>query len=300
MILLLIITTLLAGSYLNTQDMPGPELTTEYEQKLESGITAFYKADWDEARGVFEELKEVDADDPRAYFFNAMIPFWKYFFAGEPSESAEAFLEKSETALETGKKRMDEDPGDTTTVLMMGGLYGYRGLVAAGERQYRTAVRSGSSGYSYTRKLMQMSSDNPDALIGQGVFHYMVGTVPGEVRWLVNMIGLRGNKDTGFEKLEEAAQTETHTSSDARMILTYIYHEEEKFGDALRIVEPLVEQWPENIIFRYYYAMSLEKTGNKEDAREQYRTILENDHPELSVIRTKGEERLREIMASAE
>ena len=300
MILLLIITTLLAGSYLNKQEMPGAELTTEYEQKLERGIKAFYKADWDEARIVFEELKEDDENDPRAYFFDAMIPFWKYFFAGEPSESAEAFLEKSEIALETGKKRMDEDPGDTTTVLMMGGLYGYRGLVAAGERQYRTAVRSGASGYSYTRKLMQMSSDNPHALIGQGVFHYMVGTVPGEVRWLVNMIGLRGDKETGFEKLEEASQTETYTSSDARMILTYLYHEEEKFGDALRIVEPLVQQWPENIIFRYYYALLLEKTGNKDDAREQYRTILENDHPELSAIRTKGEERLREIMASAE
>lgn len=279
--------------------MGNNELTSAYEQKLDKGIDAFYRAQWEQARDVFQELREEEDSDPRAFFFDAMIPFWKYFFAGEDSQSADAFLEKSEKALNVGKKQMGNYPGDTTTVLMMGGLYGYRGLVAAGERNYRTAVQSGASGYSYTRKLMQMSSDNPDALIGQGVFNYMMGNVPREARWLVNMIGMRGDKETGFEKLEEAAQLNSYTSSDARMILAYLYHEEEKHEDALRIVKPLVEEWPENIIFRYYYAMSLEKTGKKERAREEYQIIVENDHPELNEIRKKGEERLQQIMASA-
>ncbi len=269
-----------------------------FEKKLDSGVSAFYRTDWNEARSIFDDLQNTDDNDPRPYFFEAMIPFWKYFFADESPEAAHEFLEKSEKAIQVGKRRMKEAPEDTTAVLMMGGLYGYRGLVAASERHYRTAVQSGASGFSYTRRLMSMNADNPDVLIGQGVFHYMMGTIPREARWLTSMVGLSGSRSEGLRMLEEAAAGDTYTSTDARMILVYLYHEEELYGDAIRIVEPLVQNWPDNIIFRYYYAMALEKTEKKNQAKKQYQIIIDNKHAELGVIRKKGEKGLQRIMAS--
>ncbi|MFO8028830.1 MAG: tetratricopeptide repeat protein [Cyclonatronaceae bacterium] len=270
-----------------------------FEQKLNDGISAFYRLDWDKARNIFTGLQDADYNDPRPYFFEAMVPFWQYFFAGEDSDAAEQFLSKSEKAIAVGKKRMDSAPEDTTTVLMMGGLYGYRGLVAASERHYRTAIQSGTSGLSFTRRLMRMSSDNPDVLIGQGVFNYMVGTMPREARWVTSLAGLSGNREVGLEKLEEAAERDTYTSTDARMILAYLYVDEELYDDALRVVKPLVDQWPENIIFRYYYALSLEKNGQKKQALSQYRLVVEEDHPELQSLVMMGKERLESLSARA-
>ncbi len=276
------------------------ERAASFENQLDSGITAFYKTDWDNARTIFRDLQKENETDPRPFFFEAMVPFWQYFFADESSEAADQFLEKSETALEVGNARMKSIPQDTTTVLMMGGLYGYRGLVAASERQYRTAVRSGASGFSFTRKLMGMSGNNPDVLIGQGLFHYMMGTMPREARWLTSMVGLSGNRDTGLRLLEEAAESDTHTSTDARMILVYLYHEEELYDDALRIVEPLVDKWPENVIFRYFLALSLEKSGHEQQAAEQYRVVVDRNHPDLTSLRDRGRERLEYLTASSE
>jgi len=271
-----------------------------FEQQLNSGIAAFYRTEWEEARTIFQALQKQRQEDPRPYFFEAMLPFWKYFFADECPEAARHFLQKSEKAIEVGKKRMKSAPDDTTTVLIMGGLYGYRGLVAASERQYRTAVSSGASGFSFTRRLMGMSADNPDVLIGQGVFHYMMGTIPREARWLTNIAGLSGNRDQGIRMLEEAATSDSYTSTDARMILAYLYHQEELHDDALRIVEPLVKDWPENVIFRYFYALSLDKDGQVDKAMEQYRIIVDRNHPELPTLRDRGRERLEYLTASAD
>lgn len=266
-------------------------------QLLDAGITAFYQSRWDEARSLFLKSQKMDQNDPRSYFFEAMLPFWKYFFAGESEEDAQTFLTKSEKAIAVGNEMMKKQPDDTTTVLLLSGLYGYRGLVAASERQYRTAIRSGANGFTYTRRLMTMGSGNPDALIGQGVFHYMMGSIPREARWLLSMTGLQGNRDVGFQKLEEASTLDSHTSTDARMILVYLYHQDEKYEDALRVSEHLIEQWPENIIFRYYYALSLEMSGHHEKAMEQYRLVVNQNHSELESIRTKGRERLSSLVA---
>lgn len=276
------------------------EKYTDFEQQLNTGVAAFYRTEWEEARTIFQALQKQRQEDPRPYFFEAMLPFWKYFFTDECPEAARQFLEKSEKAIDVGKKRIKSAPEDTTTVLIMGGLYGYRGLVAASERQYRTAVSSGASGFSFTRRLMGMSADNPDVLIGQGVFHYMMGTIPREARWLTSIAGLSGNRETGLKLLEEAAASDTYTSTDARMILTFLYHQEELYEEALRIVEPLVEKWPDNVIFRYFYALSLDNNGQAVKAKEQYRIIVDRDHPELPALRDRGRERLEYLTASTE
>ncbi|TVQ68702.1 MAG: hypothetical protein EA363_10645, partial [Balneolaceae bacterium] len=93
------------------------EKHTEFEQQLNSGIAAFYRTEWEEARSIFQALQKQRDEDPRPYFFEAMLPFWKYFFADECPEAAHHFLQKSEKAIEVGKKRMKSTPEDTTTVL---------------------------------------------------------------------------------------------------------------------------------------------------------------------------------------
>ena len=69
--------------------------STSYELKLEDGIEAFYRSDWAKADQLFAELQKQSPDDARAYFFESMIPFWKYYFGDNSAESADRFLEQS-------------------------------------------------------------------------------------------------------------------------------------------------------------------------------------------------------------
>lgn len=272
-----------------------PAVTEPYEQKLERGIEYFYQTDWDHAASIFNDLKLKDESDPRAYFFHAMIPFWKYFFGGNSSGAATDFLNRSEKAIGISSKRLNDNPHDTTMVLMLSGLYGYRSLVAASEKSYQTAIQSGMTGFRYTRQLLALDNQDPKALIGKGIFYYMVGTVPKELRWTTNIMGIKGDKEEGLKILEKAATSESYVSNDAKMILAYLYKKEEKYNKALEHIVDLCKRYEENIIFQFNYAEILEKMNRQKEAIKAYRAVAQMQNHHLVTLKNQSRNKLRNL-----
>lgn len=267
----------------------------KYEQRLEKGIDAFYRSDWEEAGRIFVSLQKQDPNDSRPYFFHSMIPFWKYYFGESSRETAEVFLSRSKEAIEVSQNQLDVNPRDTTMVLMLSGLHGYRSLVAASEKEYQTAVKSGMTGFKYTRQLLSLDADDPKALIGKGIFYYMVGSVPNGLQWVTNMIGVSGDMQEGFRALEKAANSESYVSNDAKMILTYLYERENQPEKALPYIRDLTNRYPSNIIFQYNLARILEQCGHSDKARQRYERILAMDTVELQSLKDKSQKRLRNL-----
>ncbi|MFW6348659.1 MAG: tetratricopeptide repeat protein, partial [Cyclonatronaceae bacterium] len=162
------------------------------DARLQQAIQLFYESDWEASQHLLDELQKEEPENPTAFFFDSMMPFWAYFFAGERSEDARRFLERSEKAISVSEKRLKSARNDTSAVLLLSGLHGYRSLVAANESEYRTAIRSAMTGFNYTRQLLSMDSDDPNAQMGRGVFNYMMCTIPKEVRWVVSFSGMSG------------------------------------------------------------------------------------------------------------
>lgn len=270
----------------------------DYDNRLAEGVDAFYHADWGEAETVFRELQRREPTNPKAYFFDAMVPFWQYFFGSSDGKTAQDFLSRSEKAIEVGEKHLRKAKSDTSAVLLLSGLYGYRSLVAASEKEYSTAVKSGMTGFGYTRQLLAMDEGNEDALIGKGVFQYMMGSVPKEGRWMTGIMGLSGDVETGFKELEKAADSNSQSRTDAKMILVYLYDRERRHHDALRVAKSLSDEFPENIIFRYYLARSLEHTDQKRDAANAYALVVESDKQGVSALKKMSGERLHVLEAA--
>lgn len=266
-----------------------------YEQKLEQGIEAFYQTQWDEASEIFLELQSQDKEDPRAFFFDAMIPFWDYFFGGSSSKAADEFLEKSQKAIQISEERLKSNPHDTTMVLMLSGLHGYRSLVAASEKSYQTAIQSGMTGFTYTRQLLALDDDDPKALIGKGIFYYMVGNVPRELRWATNMMGIKGDREEGFQILEQAATSMSYVSNDAKMILAYLYEKEGAYQKALGHIKALSSKYQENIIFQYHYAELLNKTNQNSEARKAYQAVVALPNTQLLELKNQSRIKLRKL-----
>ncbi|MFU8860069.1 MAG: tetratricopeptide repeat protein [Cyclonatronaceae bacterium] len=285
-------------SHVSSPDERGAEekpAEVKFELLLSDAVRAFYHADWAYSDSLLVELTGMQPNDARVHFFRSMIPFWSYFFGGNDAEHAGRFLELSERAIMASEKRLKNAPSDTSMVLLLSGLYGYRSLVAADQKEYRTAIRSGMTGFTYTRQLLSLNTDDPNALLGRGVFDYMTGSVPRELRWMTNMFGLSGSKEEGFRRLEEAAASNSYVSNDARMFLCYLYDRDERYHDALRVSRTLTGDFPENAIFRYYYAHSLEKTGDVAGAIDSYKMVLDMQNPELESLREKASDRIVEL-----
>lgn len=266
-----------------------------YEDRLMAGIDSFYETDWVKARELFDGMKVDQPDDPRPYFFESMMPFLEYFFVDPKQELAEDFLAKSEKAADLSKSKLEKSPNDTTMVLMLSGLHGYRGLVAAGENQYRIALSSGLTGFNYTRKLLSIDSERADARIGRGMFYYMIGSIPSGMRWASNIIGMSASIEDGFEELKKAAESDSYIRNDAKMILMYLYTKEERYDEALAYAERLTDALPGNVIFLFKKAEILEHLGNKHQALNVYKSIIEMNNPSLLSITKKSAEKISEI-----
>lgn len=268
---------------------------TEYDKLLDSGIEAFYRTNWQKAEQIFGDLKKLDKKDPRAYFLDSLIPFWSYFFAGEQLEDAQKFMKISEQAISLSQVHLHKHPTDTNMVLMLSALYGYRSLVAASENSYSTAVKSGITGFKYTRQILSLNSDDPRALIGKGIFLYMLGSVPPQARWVTNMMGLKGDVEEGLAKLKQASRSDSYVSTDARMILYYLFELEEKHTLALDQISFLANKYPDNVIFKYKLAVCKERLGYTRQAREIYRMVSEINNPHLQELQIKSSKKLKSI-----
>jgi tetratricopeptide (TPR) repeat protein len=272
--------------------------SAEIASVLPSTFQSFYEADWNRTRNLIAQLKRADPSDPFPHFLSAMIPFWTYFFGGNEPEVAQQFLELSSEAIKIGEKRLEMVPTDTSAILLLSGLHGYRSLVAAREKQYRIAMSSGITGYSFTKTLLKMNDRDPNTLMGQGVFHYMVGSIPAEVRWMVRLAGLSGSKEQGLEMLEAAALSDSHVSNDARMFLSHLYEQEGRFTDAQRHLLVLSHKYPTNLIFLYNLARMHEAKKQSKDAELAYKRVLSTPTNELNILHVLSSNRLKELESS--
>lgn len=284
--------TALAPSHVRADLIEDPR--SAYEQRMEQGIDAFYRSDWQQANMVFNQLQQLDPNNPRAFFFSSMVPFWQYFFGGGDPATAKRFLQTSDQAIKVAERRLKTAPRDTSVVFMLSGLHGYRSLVAAAEKEYSIAIQSGVTGFSYTRQLLSLDDTHEDALIGKGVFNYMMGSVPREGRWMTNMMGMSGDVELGFKELERAARSNSASRTEAKMILAYLYDREQRYDDALRVSKELVEAFPENIIFQFYLAKSLDNTQRLAEATDAYRRVIEMES-DMKVLKDTSNVRLREL-----
>lgn len=269
--------------------------STSYEHQLKAGVDAFYSGDWNKAEAVFNRLQKKYSKDSRAYFFEAIIPFWEYYFGGQSQQTAQIFFDRSETAIRISKSALSENSSDTTMILMLSGLYGYRSLVAAGEKEYKDALQSGLTGFKYTRQLLSLDSDDPRALIGKGIFYYMIGSVPRGLKWATNLAGMTADIQKGFEALEEAAQSENYVRNDAKMILAYLYEREGEMWKALMHLDELVSRYPKNIIFQYNRARILELNNQPTEARKQYELVTNMKTRSFELLKQKSQSRLQKL-----
>ena len=264
-------------------------------QNLLDGIEAYYQTDWGKANLYFQKVKDEDPSDPRPYFFEAMMPFLEYFFIEQSESLANRFLEKSEIAVELSSERLEDSPSDTTMVLLLSGLHGYRGLVAADQNNHRIALSSGLTGFNYTRKLLSINTDRADARIGRGMFYYMVGSIPSGMKWAANIVGLSADIDDGFDELKKAAESNTYIRNDALMMLMYLYSREEQYRDALQYAEELTSTLPDNVIFLYKKAEIYEQLDDRQQAVSTYKRIVALDNKHLQRVTSISRDRIKKL-----
>ena len=150
---------------------------------------------------------------------------------------------------------------------LAGRLYSLRG-------EYRATARAGVRARENFLKALALDPSLADADTGLGLYNYYVDTLSGIARVLRFFMGIPGgSKEEGIRQLERAIRDGKLTPLEARFYLAVnLLNYDQRYEEALKVVGPLVEKYPENPTFLLLRGDLYAKLDRKSLAEASYRS----------------------------
>ncbi len=157
-----------------------------------------------------------------------------------------AVLDKAHSLADA---RLQKDPKDRDALYWGGVSHGTRATyLFAVKRSYMAALGEAKSANKQHQALLQLDPGFVDANMIVGVQDYVVGSLPWPVKVLAALVGAHGNRERGLQEVELVAQKGNYARDDARTVLAVLYQREERWSDARRVLEELVQRFPRGFL----------------------------------------------------
>ena len=269
------------------------------DQKLiyDQSTEALYNLDFNTAQHGYETLTHDYPDNPD--YWNALAAsIWLHIMYDQQKLNVESFSGSSlgtkdsrDTVNPADEKRLRDTVAiaiDKADAMLKKNPKDVRALYAKGisnatlasfeasaKRSYLSAGSKAKTARDLHQQVLDIDPTFDDARLSVGAFNYVVGVIPGFVRFLLLPLGIRSaGKEVGIKQLETAAARGSHTSTDARMMLIVVYNREKRYDDALKIVNDLHARYPRNFMFELAKASTYGKMKRWDDAARTYEEIL--------------------------
>lgn len=236
--------------------------------ELPSGTPAIleniYSGRTDIATTQAKQLQQQYPENPLGYLLEAEALWWKIWCASaefkygmtmawhrEKLEADQPYLDLTTKAYKLAEESIHKhDSGEMRLYAGMADglaarLYGLRG-------ESRASARAGVRARENFLKALALDPTLVDAYMGLGLYNYYVDTLSGLARVLRFFMGIPGgSKQEGIRQLQRAIAGGQLSPPLARFYLALDLHNyDQKFEEALEVIGPLVEKYPENPAFQ--------------------------------------------------
>ncbi len=235
---------------------------------------------FEEAKILIEQARQTDKDN----LFYLYLENYEDFLSAFISEDKALFdqLEKNKSnRLDQLEKLKDSDP---FKVYLMGNINLQWAVVRLKYGEYFTAAFEFNRAY---RAINQNAEDFPDFFPNQislGVIHAMVGVVPDQYQWLLQIVNMSGTVDQGREELQRALLASVKSNeygmlqNEIRFYLGFI--DMNLYPNSLQTDDWLLSMQQadtNNLLLKYMTINVLMKTGHNDRALE----VLESINPHI-------------------
>jgi tetratricopeptide (TPR) repeat protein len=273
--------------------------TAAVDPKLlyDQSTDALYNLDFNTAQRGYETLTHDYPDNPD--YWNALAAsIWLHIMYEQQKLNVESFsggslgTKDSKDAVNPAEEKRLRETINVATAKAdamlkknpkdVGALYA-KGIAnatlasfeASAKRAYLSAGTKAKIARDLHLQVLELDPSFDDARTSVGAFNYVVGVVPGFIRFLLMPLGIRSaGKDVGIQQLETAAAKGKTTATDARMMLIVVYNREKRYDDALRNITELHARYPRNFIFELAKASTYGKMKRWDDAVATYQQII--------------------------
>lgn len=267
----------------------------DFDALTQSGFEHFYSLEYDQAIRNFQKALEARPDEPKAinhllearlfqqlYKYNALDTrlYTKQRFLTSkqvPIEPAvrKQLAELTEQAMAASEKRLRSDPRDVQALYSRGVTEGLRSTyLAVAEHSFWSALKYALAARHDHEQVLKLQPGFSDAKTVVGAHNYVVGHLSFPVKVMAGIAGLHGDKEKGLRLLAEAGGAGGESSTDARVTLALFLRRDERYPEAIDVVQTLIREHAHNFLFALEEGNLLRDAGRGPESISAYRALL--------------------------
>jgi tetratricopeptide (TPR) repeat protein len=289
----------------DTSSSPVPT-RADNDANTRRGYEYFYNLEYDKAVHEFELAAAAHPDDPFAVnHLLAAVVFRELYRIGAldtESYAGDNFLTKklaapldpavasrvkqlTDQALALSQAQLDKNPNNVDALYARGATRAMNATyVGVATHAWFAALRSAVAARHDNERVLELDPKYVDAKVAIGTDLYIVGSLSWPVKVAASVAGLSGNKQKGLDYLREAASSNhVEVAIDAKIILALFLRREQRYAEALQVVNGMQNQYPHNFLMATEYAHLLNAAGHGQDAIAAYRKVLAGCHNNVYV-----------------
>ena len=118
-----------------------------------------------------------------------------------------------------------------------------------------------------------------------GLQHVMIGSTPEKYQWILSILGFEGSVEDGFQELSDYVARATPYQLESTVLLAFVNsYVLQKHASAISDLEPLLDQYPDQVLLNYTLASILIKSGHSERALQTLENVAQKNQASFPFI----------------
>ena len=184
-----------------------------------------------------------------------------------PKELAAEFQSAIGQAIALSRRAVAARPKDPQAHYELGAAVGLRAsYVATIDGGVVAAFRAAREAYLEHERVFALSAGRADAGLIVGTYRYLVSALSRPMRWVAYVAGFGGGRELGVTLVEGASRYPGDNQADAQVALLLLYNRDQRYADALALLERLRARYPRNRLFWLETGSTLLRANRPADA----------------------------------
>ena len=253
-----------------------------YEELINKSNILAYNFKFDEARALTIKAMNENPNRPEAYTQLAQNYLWFYLGSKNPNEFYK-FIGYSDTAIVRAENLLDKNSNDINLLYLLGNIYKQRAMAYGEKQETLSAFWATKKSVGYFEDVLDLDKSYYSAYGNIGIFEYALSFVPGYLKWALSVTGLSSSKEDGFDKIEKAYKFGKRDRIEIKFHTAKLFDEYlADYKKSLEILKSLTDEYPDNELFHYQYALEFIKNKELNKARKELDRVLEINNPKFT------------------
>ncbi len=251
----------------------------QQQDKARQVRTYLFKRQYTQAATEIQSVIDRWPDEVLGYF-GMMLLYQLRNFENLDHRFDQQYLQWHEQGRKSALKIINDGRSDPWHLFIAAGTLGLSGMYKLNQGKTVRALRDGSMALNALKKALKKDPNWVEPYYGLGLYDYWRSVFTN--RWTF-LPFFPDKRDEGRRNIQKVIERGTFAQELARGSLAYMYYNDKKYAEALKITGPLVAKYSNNVILQILHAHILTKLKRYDLAKKNYERILRQD-PRLTKV----------------